>query len=119
MSWLEFLVHKDQEERKETKEALDQEVRRVTLGCRGRRETVVILGLQDLKGRKERKEARVRRGVEVYRDCKDQQVVQECLVQLAREGLMDQRGQKDREDLKVFLDQLGQWVHRDLKETLF
>ena len=56
---------------------------------------MVILDLQDLKGRKERKEAKVRRGVEVYRDCKDQQVVQECLVQSVRKGLEEQRGQKD------------------------
>ena len=54
----------------------------------------------------------------MYRDCKDQQVVQECLVQSVRKGLEDQRGQKDREDLKVFLDQLVHLVHRDMKEIL-
>ena len=30
--FVEFLVQRDQEERKETKEALDQEDRRVTMG---------------------------------------------------------------------------------------
>ena len=37
-------------------------------------------GLQDNKGRQDRREVKVRWGVKVYRDCLEQKEVLECLV---------------------------------------